>query len=55
MPPHGFNARARLPVDAYRRLSPRSVLTPAKVAANLKRIAAELGVRARPTRWQKTG
>lgn len=29
--------------------------TPAKVAANLKRIAAELGVRARPTRWLKTG
>jgi hypothetical protein len=29
--------------------------TPAKVAANLKRIAAELGVRARPARWQKTG
>lgn len=29
--------------------------TPAKVAANLKRIAAELGVRARPTRWRKTG
>jgi y4mF family transcriptional regulator len=28
--------------------------TPAKVAANLKRIAAELGVRARPIRWRKT-
>ena len=29
--------------------------TPARVAANLKKIAAELGVRARPTRWLKTG
>ena len=28
--------------------------TPAKVAANLKRIAAELGVRARPLQWPKS-
>jgi y4mF family transcriptional regulator len=28
--------------------------TPAKVAANLKRIADELGVRARPIRWPKS-
>jgi HTH-type transcriptional regulator / antitoxin HipB len=28
--------------------------TPGKVAANLRKIAAELGVRARPIRWPKT-
>lgn len=29
--------------------------TPGRIAANLKRIAAELGVRARSIRWPKTG
>jgi hypothetical protein len=28
--------------------------TPGKVGANLKKIAAEVGVRARPVKWRKT-